>query len=70
MKKIGEFIAAFFAVDNTVNEQSVVGVFWGTIALVLVVLSVIGLGEVTLDLILTTLGASLLAFGIAGFKRF
>ncbi len=66
MKK---WIKSFFAVDNKVNEQTVVGVFWGGVASILVVLYVMDVGKADLELVLTVLGAQLLCFGISGFKR-
>ncbi len=66
MKK---WVKSFFAVDNKVNEQAVVGVFWGFIAVILIVMHVADIGKADLDLVLTVLGAQLLCFGIAGFKR-
>ncbi len=66
MKK---WIKSFFAVDNNVNEQTVMGVFWTIVATAVIVLHVAGVERTELELILTMQGASLLCFGISGFKR-
>ncbi len=66
MKK---WIKSFFAVDNNVNEQTVVGVFWTILATTGIVPHVVGVKNTELELILTMQGASLLCFGISGFKR-
>ncbi len=66
MKK---WIKSFFAVDNNVNEQTVMGVFWTIVATTVIVLHVAGVERTELELILTMQGASLLCFGISGFKR-
>ncbi len=66
MKK---WIKSFFAVDNNVNEQTVMGVFWTILATTGIVLHIVGVKNTELELILTMQGASLLCFGISGFKR-
>ncbi len=66
MKK---WIKSFFAVDNNVNEQTVMGVFWTIVATTVIILHVAGVERTELELILTMQGASLLCFGISGFKR-
>ncbi len=63
------WIKSFFAVDNNVNEQTVVGVFWTIFSTVAIVLHIVGVRNTELELILTMQGASLLCFGISGFKR-
>ena len=64
-----DWFKRFFAVDNSINEQSVVGVFWMAVSLALLILKVVGVPTVGLDVIGVTVSASLLSFGIAGFKR-
>ncbi len=66
MKK---FIKAFFAVDNQVNEQSVVGAFWAFVTFVLVILHVAKVGRVELELLIFSGSSMLLCFGIAGAKK-
>lgn len=64
-----EFFKAFFAVDNTVNEQAVVGFFWTMVSLGLLILKLIFKEIVETELIYMSLSSSLLAFGIGGFKK-
>jgi hypothetical protein len=59
----------FFSVDNTVNEQSVIGVFWTVVSLLLLIAKMIFKDVVGMDSIIAAMSASLLCFGISGFKR-
>ena len=63
------WIKSFFAVDNAVNEDTVAGVFWGLVAFAFFLLRVFGVTSVTDEMLYMTLGASLAALGIGGFKR-
>ncbi len=63
------WIKSFFAVDNTVNEQSVIGVFWGFVSFVLVILHVAGVEKAGIDLLIMSSSSMLLCFGIAGAKK-
>jgi uncharacterized membrane protein len=63
------WIRQFFAVDNQVNEDTVAGVFWGMVAFVFFVLRAVGIVSITDEMLYMTLGASLAALGIGGFKR-
>ena len=68
-EKVGAWISAFFANDNRINEQSVVGVYWGAVATVLLVLHVAQVGQVGIDVLVLAASAMLLSFGIAGLKK-
>lgn len=63
-----DWIKRFIAVDNSVNEQTVIGVFWTVCTFFLLIAYLTPL-PVDIDVIWTTMSASLLAFGIGGFKR-
>lgn len=64
-----DWFKRFFAMDNSINEQSVMGVFWAAVAFLLIIVTVIFKEAVGIELVGTTLAASLLCFGISGFKR-
>lgn len=66
---MSNWIKSFFAVDNSVNEQSVIGVFWAAVSVVLLVFKLINKETLDTELIYMTLSSSLLAFGIGGFKK-
>lgn len=63
------WIKSFFAVDNQVNEDTVAGVFWGVVAFAAFVLRAVGIETITDEMLYMSLGASLAALGIGGFKR-
>ena len=63
------WIKSFFAVDNAVNEDTVAGVFWGLVAFVAFTVRAFGVQTITDEMLYMTLGASLAALGIGGFKR-
>ncbi len=66
MKK---WIKSFFAVDNNVNEQTVVGVYLLILSTVVVIAHITGSEKAGIDVIISLLSAMLLCFGISGFKR-
>ena len=63
-----DWIKRFFAVDNSVNEQAVIGALWCAVTLALIICRLVTL-PVDMDLIWTTMSGSLLAFGVGGFKK-
>ena len=66
---MSNWLKSFFAVDNSVNEQSVIGALWTSVSLVLIVLKLVNKELLETELIYMTLSSALLAFGIGGFKR-
>ncbi len=68
-KKVKSFRERFIAVDNKVNEQTVMGLLFTSVFIVLVTLHVAGVGKAGLDLIITVGSMTLGCFGIAGLKR-
>lgn len=75
-KVIGDFfvnirnwIVAFFAVDNTVNEDTVFAVILFGVFIWLLVQATAGNPFVTNEIVFGTLAASLAALGIGGFKK-
>ncbi len=67
-RRIQKFLRCFIAVDNDVNEQTVMGVLFAFVTLGLIVLHVAKVGDSGLDLIITTGTMTLSCFGIAGLK--
>lgn len=64
-----DWFKRFLAVDNSINEQSVMGLYWSVNATLLMLTKVIMPTRVDIELVATALLASLLCFGISGFKR-
>ncbi len=69
VKKIRKFLRCFIAIDNDVNEQTVMGVLFAFVTIVLITLHVAKVGKAGMDLIMTTGTMTLSCFGIAGLKR-
>ncbi len=69
-RKIRKFLKSFIAVNNDVNEQTVMGVLFAFVSLVLIGLHVARIGDSGIDLIVTTSTMTLSCFGIAGLKGF
>ncbi len=69
VKKIRKFLKCFIAVDNDVNEHTVMGVFFAIVTLVIVVLRATGIGEIEIEVFNSFLIATCSCFGIGGFKR-
>ncbi len=69
VKKIRKFLKCFIAVDNDVNEQTVMGVVFTVVTLTIIALHVAQIGQAGIDLIVTTGTMTLSCFGIAGLKR-
>ncbi len=68
LRRLRKFIRCFIAVDNDVNEQTVMGVLFAFVTLGLIVLHIAQVGDSGLDLIITTGTMTLSCFGIAGLK--
>ena len=64
-----KWFTQFLAVDNSVNEHTVNGVYWAAVSTILIGCKVFGIDAVTTEMLYITVGASLASFGIAGFKR-
>ena len=62
-------IRAFFAVDNSVNEHTVMGAFWTLVSVGVIVAKACGVESLDSNVLYITLGASLGCFGIGGFKK-
>jgi hypothetical protein len=67
--KIAAWINAFYANDNRINEQSVVGTYWAFITTLLLFFHVAKIGQVGIDVLVLAASAMLLSFGIAGLKK-
>ena len=63
------FLKSFFAVDNSVNEQTVNGAFWGAVAVVGWVVKAFGVESISNEMLYMALSASLSSFMISGFKK-
>lgn len=66
---IRDWVVAFFAVDNKVNEDTVFAVVLLILAIWLFAQMAVGNQSVSIDMVYAALGSSLAALGIGGFKR-
>lgn len=62
------WLKSFFAVDNEVNEDTVVGTLLLFVAIGGWVAKALGVDAITQEMLYIVFGASLAAFGIGGFK--